>query len=130
MKVRVYDSGKKWAYDRYDMYFPYPKRMREQISKEHGRIIMGTYISFGISVRDHGQYDCNTLYPTNDCSMTLYSWGEDDRTIGCDIPSAERKVKIETLPKVVQDYARKMEGLWNDALKYNDDEHWKLWNEA
>lgn len=114
MKVKVYDSGKKFMFDRFTLYFPYPKWLREEDWNNHRRRVMGCFQPFSYG-KDY---------------ITLCAWDYDDRTLGYNIPRNERKVKIEAFPKVVQDYAHKMEGLWNDALKYDDDEHWKLWNEA
>ena len=107
MKVRVYDSGKNAA-DRYTLYFPYPKKLREH----EGRTIMGCFQPFNFV---EGQ-------------LTLYAWDYDDRSLGYNIPRNEKKVKIETLPQFVQNYIVKMERIWNDALKYDDKEHWDAWN--
>lgn len=106
MKVRVYDSGKDFV-DRYTLYFPYSKKLREH----DGRTIMGCFLSFNFR---EGQ-------------LTFYAWDYDDRSLGYNIPRNEKKVKIETLPQFVQNYIVKMERIWNDALKYDDKKHWDAW---
>lgn len=112
MKVRVYDSKQKDVADRYTLYFPYPKWLRQQ----EGRPIMGCFQPFNFIEEEK--------------FFTFYAWDYDDRSRGYNIPRTERKIKLETLPKFVRDYVDRMDRLWNDALKYDDDEHWAMWNAA
>ena len=79
MKVRVYDSGKSAA-DRYTLYFPYPKRLREH----EGRTIMGCFQPFNFV---EGQ-------------LTLYAWDYDDRSLGYNIPRNEKKVKNQNTSSI------------------------------
>ena len=116
MKVRVYDSGLKSYIDRYTLYFPYPKKMRKEYMEMHRSLIMGFCIPFSFS---SGDYRGTTI---NRCASF-----EDDRTLGYDVPNREKKVKIVTLPKEVQEWCANMERIWNDALKYDDKEHWDAW---
>lgn len=117
MKVRVYYDKKHKDYvDPYTMYFPYSKKIRDETKKSSGHLIMGTALSF----------NCHP-----DGSMTLFSWFDDDRDLGYNIPNCgDKKIKIETLPKGVQDYVAKMEKIWSDANKYDDKKHWDAWNNA
>lgn len=120
MKVRIYDSCKKDCIDRYTLYFPYPKKEVERTMKSAHRRIMGVCQPFNFVADEM----------TGKTTITFYSWVDDDRTLGVDIPGTEKKIPIKAMPKEVQDYAAKMEKLWNDAWKYNDDEHWHEWNIA
>lgn len=120
MKVRVYDSGLKGYIDRYTLYFPHPKWMVENDLERHGHRIMGGCIPFSF----------NTDEFSGESWVIRCSGFDDDRTLGYDVPGRERKVNIETLPKEVREWCAEMERVWNDALKYDDDEHWNAWNVA
>lgn len=118
MKVRVYDCKKTDVADRYCMYFPYPKSFKERLHQD-GRIVMGYCIPFNFSPDWSGKMQIQT-----------YSDLEDDRTLGYNIPLTHKKVHIETLPKPVRRYIARMERIWNDAFKYNDQQHWNVWYDA
>lgn len=120
MKVRIYDSRQKECIDRYTFYFPYPKKEVERMMDASGHYIVGACQPFGFRTDEH----------TGKTDITFYAWFEDDRTLGYNVPDTEKRVKADVMPKEVRDYAAKMEKLWNDAWKYDDDEHWDAWNEA
>lgn len=117
MKVRIYDSRLKGYVDRYTFYFPYPKKRVEAEMKRSGHQIMGICQPFSFRTDQSGK-----------TSLTFCPWFDDDRTLNINVPNNEKKLKIESMPKEVQEYATKMEKLWNDAWKYDDEEHWKKWN--
>ena len=117
MKVRLYDSGKRYEGfpDRYSLYFPYTQKMMDYYKKKFGRVIKGTFLG------------CSQA---SDGSVIRYYWEDLDTTIGYSIKGLGRKVKIESMSKQFQEFAVKMERIWNDAIKYDDKEHWDFWNKA
>lgn len=118
MKVRVYDSARgskdRHQYedyiDRYSLYFPYPKKWREETYKEYGEHITGDFLGFSFSK------DGETI---NRCS-----WDEWNLRNGlCD--SLGKKVKIEKLPEPVQKWICGYETAWNNLIKDPDNENVK-----
>lgn len=120
MKVRVYDSAagnkEKSKYkdyiDRYSLYFPLPKK---DIQYYDGGRITGYYLGFSFNE------DGTTI---NRCI-----WDEWNTKYGlCDCLG--KKVKIETLPQKVQDWIHGYEKVYNESLKYPDDNgKQKAWND-
>jgi hypothetical protein len=53
-----------------------------------------------------------------------------DVTIGYSIDGLGKRYPLEKMSKEFQKFARKMERLWNNALKYNDKKHWDAWVRA
>lgn len=115
MKVRLYDGGKKWGVDRYTFYFPFPKWMREDYYNRHRHVVTGTMIGCSEG-SDGGVIRC--------------IWEDMDLTLGYSIRRLGRKIPIENMSKQFQKWARRLEKLWNDALKYDDKKHWDKWNQA
>lgn len=112
MKARLYDSGKKYEgyVDRLTLYFPYPKWLQ----KKDG--VRGCYL--GCSVASDGgmircTWNCNENSIVNSPSLFL-----------------GKKLDIDSMPEPFRKIVRKMEQIFNDALKFNDEAHWKAWEAA
>ena len=108
MQVRLYRAtGEARDFiDGYTLYFPYNKKLREQTK----------CAGYGIG-----------------CSQGMY--GNVIRCDGFDVESfvtvnLGRKVKLETMSEEFQRWAKHMEEAWNNALKFDDKEHWDIWNKA
>ena len=125
MKVRVYDSarGSKGGHkyegyiDRYSLYFPYPKKWKEENYKQFGEHITGDFLGFSFS--EDGK------------NITRCCWDEWNLRNGfCD--SLGKKVKIEKLPKPVQEWIAGYEERWNALIARPDDEQvkkaWESYN--
>lgn len=106
MQVRLYRAGKKFRgyVDEYTLYFPYPKKI-QKTEKISGYGIGCSQTSNGDVIRCSG-FDVDCFATTN---------------LG-------RKVSLETMSPEFQKWARNLERIWNDALKYDDAEHWQVWN--
>lgn len=116
MRVRLYRARNAKGYvDEFSLYFPYPKRMVEEYKKQHDRLIKGTFLG------------CSQA---SDGSVIRCIWCDLDVTIGYSIDGLGRRWPLEKMSKEFRAFARKMERLWNNALKYNDDKHWDAWNLA
>lgn len=87
------------------MYFPYPKKMREQ------KQTYGCYL--GCKPTDDGMIRC--------------TWEYDEMGMR---PYLGKRVDIKTTPKAFQKLFRKYERLWNNAITKNTDEAWEKWNRA
>lgn len=111
MKVRLYDAGKKFKdyVDRYTLYFPVCKKLQAR----EGR---GFYLGCSPDGND-GVIRCCWETNENDQVNSKSLW-------------FGKRIAIESMPKGFQRFAMKMEKLWNDALKYDDEEHWEAWNQA
>ena len=117
MKVRLYRSPARFKgyVDEFTLYFPYPKKMIEEYKKLHNRYIKGTFLG------------CSQA---SDGSIIRCCWDDLDVTIGYSIESLGRRWPLEKMSREFQRFARKMERLWNNALKYDDKKHWDAWNRA
>ena len=118
MKARLYRAtGEAKNYiDGYTLYFPYPKWYRQELRKLHKdtlHIPIGTFVG------------CS---PASDGTMIRCSWDEMDERYT--FAGLGRKVKIESMPVPFQNEVYRLEKLYNDALKYDDEEHWDTWNHA
>ena len=115
MQVRLYRAtGEARDYiDGYTLYFPYPKWYIKRLQKWHGVLIKGTFLG------------CS---PASDGTMIRCTWDEHQVGRFPYYPSFGRKVDISTMPEPFQKEVRRMEKLFNDALKFDDDEHWDKWN--
>jgi hypothetical protein len=113
MKARLYRAtGEARDYiDGYSLYLPYPKWYREQLNPKN--YASGCFLG------------CS---PASDGTMIRCCWEELEYRIYGRADNLGRKVKIESMPEPFQKEVRRIEKLWNDALKYNDDEHWNIWN--
>ena len=117
MKIRLYDSGKRYeGYpDRYSLYFPYPKWMQEERYGLYGHRVMGFVLGCTMDC-DGGVIRCDSF--------------EDDRTLGYHVDYLGRKISLDKMSLAFRKWALSMEKKWNDALKFNDDKHWEIWNKA
>ena len=116
MKVRLYRGrNAKGFVDEFTLYFPYPKWMTAEYKERHGRLIKGTMLG------------CSQA---SDGSVIRCIWEDLDVTIGYSISGLGRRWPLEKMSKEFQRFARKMERLWNEALKYDDDKHWDAWVRA
>lgn len=108
MKARLYRAtGEARNYiDGYTLYFPYNKKLRKE-TKQAGFGIGCSQGAGGSVIRCNG-FDVESFATTN---------------LG-------RKVKIESMSEFFQYWVRKMERLYNDALKFDDAEHWEIFNLA
>lgn len=113
MKARLYDGGKKWTVDRYSLYFPYPKWAIKKFNLEE-QGITGTYV--GCSVNSSG-------------SVVRCCWDDWYKRHGY-CSRLGKKVPLDSLGEEFHKWALHLERLWNDALKYDDEKHWDLWNNA
>ena len=108
--LRVYDSAgnnKEFAgvQDRYALYFPYPK---EWIEGDH----VGDFFAFNFTHEDE--------YPYGATIIRCY-WDEWHRKNGY-ASNLGKKVKIETLPKHVQEWIAGYQKVWNDFLNDPDNQ--------
>lgn len=108
--LRVYDSAgnnKEFVgyQDRYALYFPYPK---EWIKGGH----VGDYYAFNFTHEDE--------YPRG-CSIIHCYWNEWYRQCGY-ASNLGKKVKIETLPKHVQEWIAGYQKVWNDLINDPDNQ--------
>lgn len=115
MKLRVYDGARgskdrhqfEGYVDRYSLYFPRPKKWQEETYQKFRERITGDYIGFSFS--EDGK------------SITRCCWDEWNLRNGfCD--SLGKKVKIEKLPKPVQDWIVGYEKVYNDFIKNPDND--------
>lgn len=113
MKVKLYRAtNAKGFVDEFSLYFPYPKWMKEEIYKRNGGIVNGTFL--GCSQDSRG-------YVIRCC------WDELDASLGYTIQGLGRRYPLEKMSEHFQNYAKHLEKLWNDAIKFNDEEHWDAW---
>ena len=116
MKVRLYRARNAKGYvDEFSLYFPYPKKMTEEYKTVHDRLIKGAFLG------------CSQA---SDGSVISCCWEELDVTIGYSIDGLGRRWPLEKMSRGFQKFARRMERLWNNALKYDDKKHWDAWNMA
>ena len=116
MKVRLYRAkNAKGFVDEFSLYFPFPKKMIKEYKKEFDRYIKGTFLG------------CSQA---SDGSIVRCCWEDLDVTIGYSIDGLGKRYPLEKMSKEFQKFARKMERLWNNALKYNDKKHWDAWVRA
>lgn len=104
MKVKLYKMPGKETIDSYSLYFPYPKWLREH-DKCRGFFINCSQDSNGGVIRCAGDYD---------------EWN-------CFLG---KRFPLEKMSEQFQNWAHHLEKLFNDALKYNDAEHWETWCRA
>ncbi len=106
MKIRLYRAPKQYEgyVDEYSLYFPLNKKLR----KREG--LAGTYVG------------CSQA---SDGSVIRCNWSDVDSFANV---SLGRKVNLETMSPQFQAWAHHLEQLWNDALKYDDEIHWSIWN--
>ena len=123
MKLRVYDAarGSKERHqfenyvDRYALYFPHPKKWVKQDLMEYGEHITGEYLSFSFSE------DGKTI---NRCIFDEWNGRDGSCT------NLGKKVKIESLPKPVQEWIEGYEKVYNDLIKNpEDDKVVNAWND-
>lgn len=116
MQVRLYRAtGEARDYiDGYTLYFPYPKWYIRELQKLHGAgtLIKGCFLG------------CS---PASDGTMIRCSWDEYEVGKYQYYPSFGKKINIDTMPEPFKKEVRRMENLFNDAIKYNDVIHWKRW---
>ena len=117
MQVRLYRAtGEARNYiDGYTLYFPYPKFMVQRMREIYGptTLIKGFFLG------------CS---PASDGTMIRCNW--EDYEVG-KYPyyvNFGKKIDIKTMPEPFQKEVRRMEKLYNEALKYDDQEHWDKWN--
>ena len=109
MKVRLYKHAGKWTVDQFTLYFPYPKWLKKQDGAE------GCFV--GCNQDLHG-------------GVIKCCWDYDDRRLGYSIAGMGRRYPIEKMSIQFRKWASRLERLWNDALKYNDEKHWEIWCRA
>lgn len=106
MKVRVYDS-KVDTIDRYALYFPLTKKEKEDYYRLFHQHITGNYLCFSFNEEKEVINRCN--------------WDEWNLRDGyCD--NLGKKVKIDTLPKFLQEWINGYEKVYNDTIKYPESE--------
>lgn len=108
MKVRLYRAAAQYRgyIDEYTLYFPNNKKERQ--SSRMAGVFVGCSPSGNGGVNVCNWEECG--------NFSNYNFG--------------RKVKLESMPLQFQEWVRSLEKKWNDALKYDDDEHWDIWNRA
>lgn len=106
MKLRVYDAGANFA-DRYTLYFPYPKWLRE-----HDKV-KAYELDFNFS---HG--------------WLHYMFGYEVPLGGC--LRHGKRIKPETLPQYVREWIATRQKAWDilceQGNKENAEELWDAWN--
>jgi len=117
MKIRLYRASAKFRgyIDEFTLYFPFPKWMKEEYRNNYQHHVYGYGI--GCSQDSYG-------------GVVRCCGFDDDRTLGYHPDHFGRRYPLEKMSKEFQKWARSMEKAWNDALKFNDDKHWNIWNEA
>ena len=110
VQPRIYDSGKKFEnyVDRYSVFFPLPKKYREEPQEDRG-------VYLGCSVMSDGGICCCTWEPV-----------EYYHRIGINLHLGKR-VKLESFPKPFQKVINKMTKLYNKALNENTEKAWEAW---
>ena len=112
MEVRLYDAGKKYEnyIDRYTLYFPYPKWLRERSNN-----VRGCWLG------------CSPAYD----GMIRCSWElNESHIVNSEKLWLGKKIKLETMPQPFQICAQRLITAWENALEYDDREHWEIWNRA
>ena len=106
MKIRVYDYGSntELGCPRYTMYLPYPKQLQSETKMK----------AWGFG------FNCNTNY--NNFFLRYETLEFPNGMYGVNLG---KRVNIADLPKFMQDYIIRLEKAFNEACKFNDDEHWK-----
>lgn len=117
MKIRLYRASAKFRgyVDEFTLYFPYPKWLQKEIQEQHKEKVCGCCI--GCSQTEGG-------------NMVRCMGFDDNRTLGYHPDNFGRRYPLEKMSKQFQREAHKLEKAWNDALKYNDNKHWEIWNQA
>ena len=113
MKARLYRAtGEARNYvDGYSLYLPYPKRYREELNPRN--YASGCFLG------------CS---PAHDGTMIRCNWDELEYSKYGSASNLGRKIKIESMPEPFQKEVRRIEQLYNDALKYDDEAHWEKFN--
>jgi len=108
MKVRLYrgPANCRGYVDEFSLYFPYPKWLREHDG------VKGCFV--GCSQDSRG-------------GVIRCSWDYLDQRLGYSIEGLGRRYPLEKMSKEFRKWARRLERLFNDALRYNDDKHWERW---
>jgi len=109
--LRVYDSAKNCKdfagyQDRYALYFPYPK---EWIKGDH----VADYFAFSFTHDDE--------YPRGASVIRCY-WDEWHRGRNGYASNLGKKLKIESLPKHVQEWIAGYQKVWNDLINDPDNQ--------
>lgn len=108
MKARLYhDTRKKHrnCVDAWSIYFPYPKRMREQ------KQTYGTFL--GCKPTEYGMIRC--------------TWDFDEFGMR---PYLGKRVDVKTTSKAFQEIFYHLEKLWNDVITTHTDEALEAWLNA
>lgn len=112
MKIKIYRCTRRQYKDYIDSWtivVPHPKWMREEDLKR------GSYrkgICLGCSPGVDDTYFNKCTWEDYECSTTTFG----------------KRVKVEDAPKPMRKYVRKLQRLYDEALKYNDYEHWEEFN--
>ena len=117
MEIRLYRAPAKFRgyVDEFTLYFPYPKWLQKEIQDQHKERVCGYCI--GCSQTEGG-------------NIVRCMGFDDNRTLGYHPDNFGRRYPLEKMSKQFQREARKLGKAWNDALKYNDNKHWEIWNNA
>lgn len=117
MKIRLYRASAKFRgyIDEFTLYFPHPKWMQKENYDRYGHHICGY---------------CIGCSQSNSGNMIRCIGFDDDRNLGYHPDNFGRRYPLEKMSKEFQAEARKLARAWNNALKYNDDKHWEVWNRA
>lgn len=110
-KVRLYMYSQN-IIDRYTLMFPYPKWLIEHETKARGG-----YPVHGFCISCNQASDGTVL---RCASFEYIRW---KTYLGA-------RVSLEKMSPVFQQWARTLEILWQEALEYDDEEHWHNWNVA
>lgn len=111
-KVKLYRYPGEPTVDQYSLLFPFPKWLIEHETKArfgypvHGFCIACSQASDGTVIR---------------CSS--FDYVRKQTHLGA-------RVSLEKMSPVFQQWARTLEILWQEALEYDDEEHWNAFAEA
>lgn len=109
MKIKLYRCTRKPYRDFVDCWtivVPHPKWIREE-DRKRGSYRRG--VCLGCSPGADDTYFNRCTWEDYECSTRLFG----------------KKVKIEDAPKPIREYIKKLQRLYDMALKYNDDKHWE-----
>lgn len=113
VQPRIYDGGKKYEnyVDRYSVFYPLPKKYREDPYEDRG-------IYLGCSVMSNGGLNRCTWEPVecHDRIGISLNWG--------------KRVKLESFPKPFQKAINRFTRIYNRALNENTDKAWGAWNQC
>ena len=116
MKVRLYRAkNANGAVDEFSLYFPHPKWMINEYKEEYGHLIKGCFL--GCSQDSSG-------------GVIRCCWEDLDLNRGFSIAGLGKRWPLEKMSEEFQAFAKRLEKIWNDALRHNDVKHWEIWHHS